>query len=88
MVSHEWPQYLAKAKRLSFADNSMAPTKDGTLDRGGTSSKVAKPKTYIVVLINTSDVPTNFCLLYAVQLSNLPSLYHQQKTLGLLGLKV
>jgi len=71
----------------------MAPTKDGTIDREGTSSRVAKPKACIVVLMNTCDVSTNslqaqISLCTTTFQPSLASLYHQQIILGVLGLKI
>ena len=39
----------------------MAPTKDGIVGSGGTSSGVAKLEACIVVLTKTFDVSTNSC---------------------------
>jgi len=71
-------------------DTSIALTKERTIGRGGTSFEAIKLEAYIVVLTNTSNVSTNSRQAHTFLCSITSNLYlhHQQRTLGLLDLKI
>jgi hypothetical protein len=46
------------ASKCSFADNSIAPSRDKISGRVDTSSEAIRPLASIIVVINTSDVST------------------------------